>query len=379
MNIGIDIRVLGNTYKSGVEEYTEQLLSHLLRLDSSIKYKLFFSSWKRQLPDFTWTHLPNVQVKQVKIPNRTFFYSGRLMNVPKLDVVLEGVDVFFSPHFFLAPLSHGVRRVTTFHDLSFERFPEFFSFRKRIWHRFEMRPKWQARSSDAIIAVSDSTKNDLVELYNIDPAKIHVIYSGIAQSIQRPGKEELEEFRNKKQIPEKYILSVGTLEPRKNIIGLICAFELLKRNSEFDDLHLYIMGSQGWLYRDIKKAIQNSKYKSHITFLGSVCDSERTFYYSLASVFVYPSFFEGFGFPPLEAMTCKVPVIVSYNSSLSEVVKDAGLLIDPYNVTEIARTIEKVLKDKKLYSMLVRRGEQHVMQFSWNECAQKTLKLLTKI
>lgn len=387
MIIGIDIRVLGSKFKSGIEEYVENLLTHMLPLDSGIKFKLFYSSFGNspagRLADYDFLYLPNVEVKKFKFPNRLIFYSSRLFNYPKIDKLLGGVDVFFSPHFFISALSRNVKRVTTFHDLSFEHFPEFFTRQQRFWHRFGMNPSWQAKFSDRIIAVSESTKNDLAKRYSIDPAKIEVIYSGISPMIKRPTQERLDMFRRQAGLPEKFILFLGKLEPRKNVVGLIKAFNVLKSSggppAGGDDIHLVIAGSKGWLCKDIFKEAEKSPYRSQIIFKDYISDEARPFYYGLASVFVYPSFFEGFGFPPLEAMACGTPVVVSNNSSLPEVVGDTGLLIDPYNVSDMAEAIRNILEDQRLRDNLIQKGLARSQQFSWQKCAEKTLEVLTKI
>lgn len=378
MTIGIDIRVLAGGRKSGVQEYAEQLLAHMLPLDPSVKYKLFFSSFSGELPQYPWLKLPNVAVYRYRFPNRALFYGARLFGLPKLDRLVGGADVFFSPHFFLAPLSGTCRRVTVFHDLSFERFPEFFTFRKRFWHRFEMRPAWQARFSDAIVAVSESTKQDLVRLYGLDPARISRIYSGIAPGLSRPEPAALERFRKEKKLPGRFILFLGTLEPRKNVIALLKAFDLLKRQGSFDDLSLVIAGPRGWLYRELVQKADRSAWRSAIRFTDYVNDDERAYYYGLAETFVYPSFFEGFGFPPLEAMACGTPVIASNNSSLPEVAGDAALLVDPYSVSDISRAVRALSEDKRLRERSRERGLERAKLFSWDLCARETLNLLKR-
>lgn len=376
MIIGIDIRVLGSKIKSGIEEYTENLLAHLLPLDENIKFKLFYSSFSGDIKKYDWMSFKNVELYKFKIPNRFLFLSSELFNSPKIDKLMGGVDIFFSPHFFLTSLSSVCKRVTTFHDLSYIHYPELFLLRQRIWHNFEMNPSWQSRFSDKIISVSQSTKNDLVKIYGIDPAKIEVVYSGISQDIKRPSEEELSKFRIKHNLPDKFILFLGKLEPRKNIPSLIKAFNIIKDKRNFPDLKLVIIGSRGWLYDDIFKEVQNSHYRDDIVLKSFIPDQERKFYYGLAEVFVYPSLFEGFGFPPLEAMACGTPVIVSDSSSLSEIVGSGGLLVKPNNINEIANLVSLILIDRKLKNHLVSVGYNRSTLFDWNKTAEKTLNCL---
>lgn len=378
MTIGIDIRVLANNIKSGVEEYTENLLAHLLPLDKDIKFKLFFASFRGELPNYDWLSLKNVELFKFKIPNKILFLSSGLLDQPKADKLMDGVDVFFSPHFFLTSLSKSCKRVTTFHDLSYVHYPEFFSWRKNIWHNLEMNPKWQSRFSDKIIAVSDSTAKDLANIYEVDPTKVEVIYSGISPDIKRPTPEKLVEFKMRNKLPDQFILSLGKLEPRKNIVSIIKAFNIIKNKNLFNDLHLVIAGSRGWLYKDIFREIDHSPYKNKIIIKDHVSDEERSFYFSLAEVFIYPSFFEGFGFPPIEAMKCGTPVIVSGNSSLPETVEKAGLLIKPNNLGDLTRAIELVLDNKSLRTALIKDGIKRSELFNWHNTAEKTLSCLLK-
>src|SRR3989339_1897664 len=282
MTIGIDNRMLANKRKSGIEEYTENLLSHMLFIDTSIKFKLFYSSFRDHIGDYSWLNLPNVDLVDYKIPNNLLFGSARVFNWPFMDELMDGADVFFSPHFFLAPLSKECRRVTTIHDLSFNLFPNFFSSRHRFWHRFEMTPARQARYSDKIIAVSESTKQDLTRYYDIDPAKVQVIYSGVSEKITRQTDRDLEIFRLSKKLPERFILFLGKLEPRKNVSAIIRAFNRIKLDKSFHDLHLVIAGARGWLCDELDDVARQSPFTNQIIFADQINDYDRSFYYGLA-------------------------------------------------------------------------------------------------
>ena len=380
MRIGIDIRVLGSLHKSGVEEYTENLLSHMLSENPDIQFKLFYSGNPFLLGKYDWIGLENVEIVRSRFSNRSIFLSSLLFNYPKLDDLVGGVEVFFSPHFLIAPLNSHCRRVMTFHDLSYLRFKEFFSLRRDLWHKFQLRSFKKTDLPDKIIAVSDSTKNDLIDKYNIEPHRVEKIYSGISPNVWTPDVQrtsgvvnELESFRRKNNLPEKFILFLGKLEPRKNIPTLIKAFDHLKDSSDFQDLHLVIVGAKGWLFKDIFREAEMSSHKNKIIFKDHVNDEEKKFYYSLASVFVYTSFFEGFGFPPLEAMACGTPVVVSNNSSLPEVVSDAGILVDPYNAVDISSAIKVVTEDSNLRNTLIKRGHERVKMFDWKKCSEQTV------
>jgi len=378
MNIGIDIRVLARGSRTGVEEYAINLLDHLLRLEEKVNYKLFYNAYQKVELNYDWLSLNNVQLKDFRIPNRLFFILARYFNQPKMDKLLKGADIYFNPHFFIAPVSLRCKKIITFHDLSFEHYPEFFSWRKRAWHKFLMNTKQEAKQADKIIAVSESTKQDLINIYGIEKEKIEVIYSGVGEQFKNiSSKSVLKNISLKYGLPEKFILFFGTIEPRKNIIGLIKAFEILKQNQSIpSELKLVIAGTKGWLYQDIFKTAQESKYKKDIIFTGFIEEEDKPCLYNLAELFVFPSFFEGFGFPPLEAMACEVPTIVSGNSSLPEVVGQGALIIDPFNIDEIAWAMETGLNNMDLRKRLIKKGLEQAKKFSWEKCAQKTLKIL---
>ncbi|MDP1629164.1 MAG: glycosyltransferase family 1 protein [bacterium] len=379
MVIGVDIRMLARGVRAGVQEYLINLLGQLPLKDPNINYRLFYNGLRKVKLDFPWLDFSNIRVYDFIFPSRLIDFSTKIFNRPRFDKMMGGIDLFVSPHFFSAPLSRGVKKVTTFHDLSFEREPRFFSFRQRLWHR-TVRAKKAAQTSFKLIAVSRSTKEDLINLYKIKPDKIEVIYSGIDPKLRILSKEELilERLRlkGKYNLPDNFILYLGTIEPRKNIIGIIKAFNLLKKKSGFDEFHLVLAGSWGWLFDETLKIWRSSPFCDSIKFLGPIPAQDRVGLYNLARVFIYPSFFEGFGFPPLEAMACGTPTVVSTSSSLPEVVGGAAVLVDPYKIEEIYEALKLILGDCRLYRHLRLEGLKRAKQFSWEKCAQKTLAVL---
>ena len=399
MTIGIDIRVLAKGTRTGIEEYVLNLLPRLLPLDKKVKYKLFYNAFRKVELDYPWLNLPNVELCEFKIPNRLFFASARYLGQPKIDRFLEGIDIYFNPHFFVAPVSSRCRKIITFHDLSFEHHPQLFSYRKILWQKFLMNTRQEARKADKIMADSFSTKEDLVKIYKIDPTKIEVVYLGVSKDFKLFKKDntQLKKVRKKYNLPRSFILYFGTIEPRKNLILVIKAFEALKeeftphlsrigrlgdrlnvshlssKGAGFTDLKLVIAGAKGWLYKDIFKKVKNSKYKEDIIFTGFIDDKDKPYLYNLANIFVYPSFFEGFGFPPLEAMACGTPTIVSNASSLPEIVGNGAIMIDPYNVDELTFAIRKVLEDKDLQSDLIKKSLKQAKKFNWDKTAKEVL------
>ncbi len=375
MTIGIDIRVLARGTRTGVEEYTLNLLEHLLPLEPKINFKLFNNAYHKASLGYSWLNSKNVQLKDFRIPNRFLFVSARYFNQPKINWLLKGIDVYFNPHFFVAPVSVGCQKIITFHDLSFERCPRFFSWRKRGWQKFLMNARQEALQADKIIAVSQSTKQDLINLYQIEPKKIKVVYSGIGRQFKPLEDSRLTSIKKKYHLPDKFILYFGTIEPRKNIIGLIKAFELLRKKEK---IKLVIAGAKGWLYQDIFRTANQSRCRRDIIFTGFVEEADKSCLYNLAEFFVYPSFFEGFGFPPLEAMACGTPTIVSNTSSLPEAVGEGALMIDPYQVDELVWAMETVLTDTGLRKRLIEKGIRQAKNFSWPKCARQTLEILTE-
>lgn len=377
MKIGVDIRVLAKGTRSGVEEYVLNLFDYMPSLSPDIDYKFFYNAFSKVSLDYSWANSRDIELKEFHWPNRFVFDPcSYFLNFPKIDRLLGGVDVMFSPHFLISALSKNCPRVITFHDLSFQYYPEFFSFRKRWWH-FSMAIKNQAKKADKIIAVSQSTKSDLVDLWKINPEKIFVVHSGVSENFKPRQKNDPDvvRVREKYHLPDNFILYIGTIEPRKNIVGIIRAFEKIAGEFSCENLHLVIAGRLGWLFDDILKTASASKYREKIIFPGFINDEDKPFVYNLANIFIYPSFFEGFGFPPLEAMASGVPVITSNSSSLPEVVGGSGILIDPYRFDEIASAMEFILKDEHLKDELIKKGLNRAKEFSWKKTAEQTLEV----
>lgn len=379
MRIGIDVRCLADGKRTGVEEYTLALLAGLFERDRENEYVLFFNSWRTVDIDFAWaTRYPNVTLKRFCIPNKLLNLSLWYLNFPKLDTLVGGTDVFFLPNLNFAAVSRKTRLVVTAHDLSFELFPETFSFKRRMWHFF-INFRRLALSADKVIAVSESTRDDLMVQYGISGKKIVVIRSGIGKQFFVMDRNDIELLRVKEKyhLPYKFILSLSTFEPRKNILALIKAFEglLMLKHPALEKYTLVIAGTRGWKYEEIFEAIERSSYRDRILLLGFIADEDKAVLYNLSSAFVYPSFYEGFGFPPLEAMACGVPVIVSHSSSLPEIVGEAGILIDPYQPDEILQALRQVLTDQELSDTLRQKSRERVKLFSWEKTVHETLRL----
>ncbi len=393
MNIGVDIRPLLEKERSGVGEYLYQLLDAFFRIDKENQYFLFYNSWKKVdglLPS-EWENFSNVKFCGFRWPNKVLNFCIKFFGWPKIDkLILESkiknrkskIDTFFIPNLNFIALSPGVRKILTVHDLSFERYPKFFSWKRRFWHWF-IHPRKLIHGCDKVIAVSENTKRDLVELYKVAPAKIEVIYSGAIERLRVKNYElevEIELVKKKYNLPENFILFLGMLEPRKNIEGLIRAFEILKQSykPQVSSYKLVIVGPRGWGYKNILEKIEHSPVRGEIKLIDYIPPEEKFAFYKLAKLFIYPSFYEGFGFPPLEAAATGTPVIISATASLPEIMSDAALMIDPYNPAEMAKAMAECLTDENLRMALIEKDKKQAEKFGWEKCAAETINLLTK-
>lgn len=374
MKILFDIRLLKSGGVSGIEEYATQLLRHLLTLDTQNRYLLFYNGLhKRPLPHLLENY-KNTTLIQTQIPNRLLDASMRFLNHPAIDKKYAA-DLVMSPHFNYLHVAHAPR-IITFHDLSFLHHPDFFSRRQRLWHSLQDF-KRQAEKAQRIIAVSEFTKYDLVKTLGIPEEKITVITSGIDPTLTPlpPNDRRLKDFRHQYNLPYPFILSLGTIEPRKNTRAIVRAFNIVKSMPAFQDLRLVIAGKPGWLYHTLFREIQDSPYRDHIIFWGKCEPHDKLLLYNLAETFVYPSFFEGFGFPPLEAQACGTPVIVGNRTSLPEIVGNAGIYVDPWRVDELAEALKNLLLSPTLKEELKTQGAINVSRFSWQKTARETIKL----
>lgn len=383
MRIGIDIRCLQEGRKTGVEEYTLNLLRNIFELDNKNDYVLFFNSWKKSKLDLEWTKkYPNVEIKRFNYPNKLLNLCIWYFSWPKMEKLVGEMDIFFMPNINFCSLFKKTKLILTIHDLSFELFPENFSWKSQLWH-FLINPRKLCRRADKIISVSNSTKNDICTFYKINPEKIEVIHSSISDEFRIIDRNESKmiEVKEKYKLPYNFILYLGTMEPRKNIIGIIKAYNHFRslKNQELDKYKLVIAGAKGWKENGISKELERSPFREDILNIGFIEPENKPYLYNLASLFVYPSFFEGFGFPPLEAMKCCVPVIVSNNSSFPEIVGKAGVLIDPERPDEIWRAMQEILLNKDFKNKLKEDGLKKANSFNWKISAEKFLEEIDKI
>lgn len=380
MKIGVDIRVLMDRHYSGISEYAHRLLEELLKQDQENEYYLYYNSFRNLSKRFAYLTRDRVKLVATHWPNKIFNYIFQFgFAYPKIDKFLGDIDIFWSPHFNFSSFSDKPKVVLTVHDLSFLRAPYFFSWRKNFWHRL-LGIKALITRANAIIAVSEHTKRDLLDLSNVPLEKVRVVYSGLNFSAEQMSEAREPLFVARYNLHGRFILSVGNIEPRKNLSGLIRAYDLLrKEHPEFNDCRLVLAGGRGWRNRQIYRLARRSIYRQEIIFLGYVSAADKDWLYRHASVFAYPSFYEGFGFPPLEAMSYGVPVITSQFSSLPEVVGDAAILINPGAANEIADALSLILGDGEIRDRLREAGLARTKIFSWEKTAAEYLAIFKKL
>ncbi|MFZ4648895.1 MAG: glycosyltransferase family 4 protein [Patescibacteria group bacterium] len=379
MKIGVDIRALMDERYSGVSAYAEQLLKEILHQDDKNEYYLFYNSFRDLTARFSSWESERVKLVGTHFPNKVFNYClQKILKRPFLDQIVGGVDIFWSPHFNFSNFSKDVKNVLTVHDLSFLRTPEFFSWRKNCWHRL-LGVERMIKKADVIVAISENTKLDLLNISRVPAEKIKVIYSGFDLSKKNISESAGLDFANKHGIKKNYLLFVGNIEPRKNLDGLIKAYEILRENNLDINSQLVLAGAPGWRNKHIYKAAKKSKFSDSIVFTGYINESEKIYLYHNAKVFVFPSFYEGFGFPPLEAMSYNLPVVASNTSSVPEVVGDSALLVNPAFPNEIAQALETILKNEELWKKYQDAGRERISIFSWEKTAREYLQLFNSL
>jgi len=285
------------------------------------------------------------------------------------------VGLLHSLH-YTRPLSLSCASVVTFHDMTFFLYPHLHTRSKRIF--FPTAIRLSARLADALIAVSENTKKDAVRLLGIPGDKITAIPHGVGEEF-RPITDArlLENIRLKYSLPQDFILNVGVVEPRKNLTLLLKSYQRLRFHGI--SFPLVVVGGLGWMYEDVFSLAESLGIKELVYFTGYVPNHDLPIIYNLAKVFVYPSIYEGFGLPPLEAMACGTPVITTAVSSMPEHVGDAGILIPPQDEKALTNALQKLINDSTLQEELSNKGPERASQFTWKRTAQETIKVYQSV
>jgi glycosyltransferase involved in cell wall biosynthesis len=348
----------------GIGTYVRNLVRHLARLDTQTTYYLLCDSG--DVPT-----LRDLAANFVPVVDESGGYSFREhVSIPwKLQRL--GVDLLHEPHYVL-PLLNRSRAVVTIHDCIHLLFPQYLPTAGALQYaKFMMGSA--IRRSQVVFTVSEASRQDILRFYpEADEERVVVVPNAIDPNlIANPGPDEIERVRERYQIRGRFVLYAGNIKPHKNLDRLIQAFALLKRQPSLEDVKLLIIGDEIHKYGSLRRAVETAGIRQDVRFFGFVPDSTLSALYRLASVFAFPSLYEGFGLPPLEAMACGAPVVTSKISSLPEVVGDAALLVDPYSVEDIAHALSRVLDDFTLAQDLIERGHRRARSFSWERSVKQ--------
>jgi len=363
----------------GIGRYTRELLRALAAADTASNYRLFFASRSHPHPlpplpsNFHVTPLPLDDIWLVRVWHRA--------RLPLPVNWLTGpIDLFHSPDFTLPPVRRGTRTLLTVHDLSFIRDPE--SATPVLRHYLNAVVPRSVARADHVLADSQATRADLVELYRTPAEKISVLYSGVHESFQPvTDPATLAAVRARYGLGDApFVLAVGTLQPRKNYVRLIQAFAAISNlQPRTSNLHLVIAGDKGWRYDAIFAEVEKLGLGDRVRFPGFVADADLPALYSAARVLAYPSIYEGFGLPMLEAMACGAPVVASTASCMPEVAGDAALLVPPTDVDGLAAALDLALTDEALRADLIVKGRARARQFTWDKSARQLLDIYRRL
>ncbi len=364
MKIGIDISQI--VYQgTGVATYTRNLVKSLMEIDNKNEYILFGSTLRRQkqLNDFFLKlGKKNCEKKFYAFPPKILELIWNKIHASHIESFIGNIDIFHTSDWTEPPAR--CKKITTVHDLLVYKYPEYLN--KRIIDNQIRKLAWVKKESNLIIADSKSTKQDLIEYLKIPENKIKVIYLGVEPIFSPQSKKKTDIVKDKYQINKEYLLCVGTREPRKNLSNIIAAFKSLNKK----ELLLVIVGNVGW-GRDIKES-------KNIKILDFVPKADLPCIYSGAKVFVYPSLYEGFGLPILEAMACGTPVITSNKGSLAEIA-GPSIIVDPADSEKIAQKISEIIRlSDAERKKLVNLGIKHTAGFTWEKTAKETLEVYEK-
>jgi glycosyltransferase involved in cell wall biosynthesis len=365
MRIGIDVRKIKDF---GIGVYIQNLVKNLLLLDKDNKYLLFFNPV--DLDDFTF---PRSQVE--KVTNRSGKYSLSEHLTLSWQSRRKKVDLFFSPHYVM-PIFLNCMKVVTIHDLIHLKFPEFLPRRgAHLYARLMF--KQTVRAADRIIADSHHTKSDICRILKVDPQRIEVVYPALDEAFcASESGEEIKHFKEKWGVKKDYILYLGSEKPHKNLGNALLAYSKLAGRM---DLNLVVVGANLKRNESLEQTLNSLRLKDRITILDFIPRRELPLLYAGAGLLVFPSLYEGFGFPVLEAFFCGTPVVASNSSSIPEVAGDAAFLVDPLNVDAIAEGILAVLNNTSLRRDLIEKGRRRAELFSWKATAEKTLRVFERV
>jgi len=359
MRIGIDARIVQYS-RGGIRSYVVHLLEALAQLGGDLDYRVLYSRRRDQALAAN-SDLPSVGCWT---PSHHRFERWAL----GVEIARLGLDLLHSPDSIPPSFGYG-RSVITVHDLNFLYYPRFLTAESRRYYNDQI--EWAVERADHILADSYATQSDLVSLLAVPEEKITVVHLAADASFRPLPAETARQGAAQYDLEPGYLLFVGTLEPRKNVPGLLLAYRKLLDDGVVEK-PLVLVGGKGWLYEEVFERTAALGLADHVRFLHHVPDCDLPALYAAAGALAMPSFYEGFGLPALEAMSCGTPVVVADRSSLPEVVGDAGLLVDPDDPEDIAAGLVSVLNDEVEQGRLRRAGLERADEFSWRRVARET-------
>jgi glycosyltransferase involved in cell wall biosynthesis len=368
LRIAIDARKLRDY---GIGTYVRNLLRHLSRLDQQTEYVVLC-----QQPDCSLVDELGENFRAV--PESSPGYSIREQVTVPRDLRREHATLFHSPHYVLPPLT-PCKTVVTIHDCIHLRFPQYLP--NRLGYAYARTFLWLAtHHSNRVITVSEASKRDILEYFNVPPGKIDVIYNGIDERFgEPPPEEDVNRVRERYQLDDPFILYAGNIKPHKNLGRLIEAFHIFRhRGTEFEQVKLVIIGDEISKYAALRHAVHRHKLHKHVRFFGFVPAKTLAILYRLAAVFVFPSLYEGFGLPPIEAMAAGAPVVTTTAGSLPEVCRDGADLVPPGDTDALAAALDRVLTDAGHRAALVARGAAVAAGHDWDGSADRFAALLAR-
>lgn len=371
LRIGIDF-TSASRERAGIGRYARELIRALARLDQTNRYTLFVPRDAHdELLNNPWA--PNFAIKRGPFTERLFAAMWHRARVPlPIETFTGAVDVFYSPDFLLPP-TRAKRTIVTVHDLSYVRVPE--CFPAPLLNYLNAAVPHALKRADLIFADAASTQRDLHEVYSIPLERIRVLYSGVDERFRPQVPEESRARVRELTGGKPYLLSVSTIQPRKNYARLIDAFARLvgDARAQIADAVLVIAGSKGWMYEEVFESVRRFDLAKRVIFPDFFSDADLPALYAGATLFVYPSLYEGFGLPVAEAMACGAPVVTSNASSLPEVAGDAALYFEPRDVNAMAQAMQRALNDEALRADLRAKGLEQAKMFSWEKAARELL------
>ncbi|RKD32279.1 glycosyltransferase family 4 protein [Thermohalobacter berrensis] len=375
MKIGVEIQPILKD-KTGVGWYTQKILKNFYNNDFNFEGYGFNFINRNNIKDSLENINFNIKINKLipySIYRRVWAYIPLTYN----SLFNSKADIYHFFNYIVPPRIKG-KVIVTVYDMVYKLHPE--TMDKRNFNRLDKELKRSVEKADKIITISKNSKKEIIKFLDVSEEKVEIVHPGIDIKLYNRdfNREEINKVREKYKLPEKYILYLGTLEPRKNISTIIKAYQNLLKKYD-TNIYLVIAGKKGWMYKEIFKKVKDYGIEKKVIFTGYVDEEDKPLIYKMSKAFVFPSLYEGFGMPVLEAMSAGVPVITSNTSALPEVVGNAGLLVNPKSTKELTNAIIKVIEDRNSRNKMVQEGIRQSKKFSWKRSAEKLLQVYREV